>query len=140
MQSLGNLGMLCGNPELIAQINKLRLPYNINVLTQYSAELILENSGFLDGQAEMIRADREHLHRQLSLLVEVEVFPSQANFILFRLKQGSAAEVFASLREQGVLIKNMDRPGALQNCLRVTVGSAEENQAFMQALEHALRS
>ncbi len=55
------LGLLCGNAQLIEEINKLRLPYNINVLTQYTDGFILENAGFLDGQAEMIRADREHL-------------------------------------------------------------------------------
>ncbi|UCB56252.1 MAG: histidinol-phosphate transaminase [Thiotrichales bacterium] len=134
------LGLLCGNPALIEEINKVRLPYNINVLTQYTAGFVLENAGFLDGQAEMIRADRDHVYSQLALLEELEVFPSQANFILFRVKQGSATEVFAALRDQGVLIKNLDSPGPLQNCLRVTVGTPEENQAFMQALEQALRS
>jgi histidinol-phosphate aminotransferase len=133
------LGLLCGNPELISEIDKVRLPYNINVLTQYTAGFILSNAGFLEGQAEMIRADREHLLQQLTLLTGVEVFPSQANFILFRLTQGNASDVFASLRSDGVLIKNLDKPGPLQNCLRVTVGAPEENQAFMQALEKALQ-
>jgi len=134
------LGLLCGNRELIGEIDKLRLPYNINVLTQYTAAYLLNNAGFLEGQAEMIRADREHLERQLSLLEELEVFPSQANFILFRLKQGDATAVHTALRADGVLIKNMDKPGPLENCLRVTVGTPEENQLFMQALEKALRS
>ena len=133
------LGMLCGNSKLIHEINKLRLPYNINVLTQYTAAFMLENAGFLEGQAEMIRADREVLMHQLSMLDTLEVFPSQANFILFRVKQGNASAVFESLLADGVLIKNLDRPGPLQNCLRVTVGTAEENQAFMQALKKALR-
>lgn len=134
------LGMLCGNPQLINEINKVRLPYNINVLTQYTATFILNNAGYLDGQAELIRADREHLLLQLSQLQTLEVFPSQANFILFRVKQGNAGEVYEALMADGVLIKNLDKPGALQNCLRVTVGNAEENQAFMRALEHALHS
>ncbi|MGB5278582.1 MAG: histidinol-phosphate transaminase [Gammaproteobacteria bacterium] len=134
------LGLLCGNPELINEIDKLRLPYNINVLTQYTANLILSNAGFLESQAEMIRADRDHLLQQLSRLEQVEAFPSQANFILFRLKQVNATDVFDRLRADGVLIKNMDKPGPLANCLRVTVGTAEENQVFMRALEKALRS
>ena len=134
------LGLLCGHQALISEIDKLRLPYNINVLTQHTAAYILKNVGFLEGQAEMIRSDREHLQRQLSLLEELTVYPSQANFILFRLKQGNATEVHSALRDEGVLIKNMDKPGPLANCLRVTVGTAEENQLFMQALEHALRS
>jgi histidinol-phosphate aminotransferase len=133
------LGLLCGDSELVNEIDKVRLPYNINVLTQYTASLILNNPGFLEGQAEMIRADRDHLLQQLALLTGVEVFPSQANFILFRITKGNASAVFASLRRDGVLIKNLDKPGPLQNCLRVTVGTAEENQAFMRALEHALQ-
>ena len=133
------LGLLCGGQELINEINKVRLPYNINVLTQYSAEFILSNAGFLEAQAEMIRADRNKLLQQLTRLEQVDVFPSQANFILFRLRQANATEVFERLRAQGVLIKNMDRPGALANCLRVTVGTQEENQLFLQALEIALR-
>jgi len=133
------LGLLCGNPALISEIDKVRLPYNINVLTQYTTDFVLNNAGVLQGQAEMIRADRDHLLRQLSLLIELEVFPSQANFILFRLKQANATDVFNLLRDDGVLIKNMDRPGPLANCLRVTVGTPEENQAFMHALEEALR-
>ena len=134
------LGLLCGNAQLIDEINKLRLPYNINVLTQYTAAFILENAGFLDGQAEMIRADREHLFNQLSLFEDLEVFPSQANFILFRVKKGNATRVFTALCDYGVLIKNLDKPGPLQNCLRVTVGTQEENQVFIQALERALHS
>jgi histidinol-phosphate aminotransferase len=134
------LGMLCGNPQLIHEINKVRLPYNINVLTQYTAAFMMENAGFLEGQAEMIRVDREHLMHQLSMLDTLEVFPSQANFILFRVKQGNASAVFESLLADGVLIKNLDKPGPLQNCLRVTVGTAEENQAFIKALEKALRN
>ena len=133
------LGLLCGKPELIDEINKVRLPYNINVLTQYTASFILDNAGFLDGQAEMIRSDREHMLKQLELLTELEVYPSQANFILFRLKQGDATEVFNSLRNAGVLIKNMSAAGSvLDNCLRVTVGTPEENQAFMSALTKAI--
>jgi len=110
------------------------------VLTQYTAGFILDNAGFLEGQAEMIRADRERVWSQLSLFEDIEVYPSQANFILFRVKQGNASEVFVSLCKQGVLIKNLDRPGPLQGCLRVTVGTRAENQAFMQALEKALHS
>jgi len=134
------LGLLCGDQALINEINKVRLPYNINVLTQYTAGFILENAGFLEGQAEMIRADREHLLKQLTLIEGVEVFPSQANFILFRVTGGNATEVFTSLYNDGVLVKNLDKPGPLQNCLRVTVGTQEENHAFMQALENALHS
>jgi histidinol-phosphate aminotransferase len=87
----------------------------------------------------MIRSDRDHMLKQLSLFDELEVYPSQANFILFKLKQGDATDVFNRLRDAGVLIKNMSPAGGvLSNCLRVTIGTSEENQAFMSALTKAL--
>ena len=68
----------------------------------------------------------------------IEPFPSKANFILFRVT--NAGEVFESLKAQGVLIKNLSRAGgSLQDCLRVTVGTAEENAAFLEALDSALK-
>ena len=132
------LGVLCGAPALITEVDKVRLPYNINVLTQYTAEFVLAHADFLVGQAEMIRADRDALLRQMASISQVEVFPSQANFILFRLKHGDATEVFDKLRADGILIKNMDRPGPLASCLRVTVGRPDENRLFIRALENAL--
>jgi histidinol-phosphate aminotransferase len=133
------LGLLAGPPEWLGEIDKTRLPYNINVLTQVSAAFALRHKALLDEQAVRIRNDRAGLLRRLSALAGVQAFPSEANFILFRLPAGSADRVSASLREQGVLIKNLNPAGGrLQDCLRVTVGSPQENDAFMTALECAL--
>ena len=132
------LGMLAGNPALIHEINKVRLPYNINVLTQQAAKSALEHVSLLDEQAAMIRAEREALLKKLTDMEAVEVFPSKANFILFRIIQGDAAAVFESIRKDGVLIKNLNaKDGPLKQCLRVTVGKPEENKLFIQALEKA---
>lgn len=133
------LGMLAGAPALIQEVDKVRLPYNINVLTQQAACAALEQVFVLDEQAALIRNEREAMLKALAALAAVEVFPSRANFILFRLIGHDAGKVFASIREQGVLIKNMNaQTGALKNCLRVTVGRPEENTAFITALEKAL--
>jgi histidinol-phosphate aminotransferase len=132
------LGLLCGNPALIHEINKVRLPYNINVLTQRVAALALDNADYLESQAELIRAEREFLLRQLSAIDALEVYPSRANFILFRVRQGDADTIFARLKTEGILIKNLSAPGPLQQCLRVTVGTPEENRRFIEALEIAL--
>jgi len=132
------LGLLCGDPALIDEINKVRLPYNINVLTQLAAALVLDNPVFLEQQAAQIRAERESLLQQLAAMPALEVYPSQANFVLFRVLQGDADAVFASLKAQRILIKNLNSPGALQQCLRVTVGKPEENRLFITALERAL--
>lgn len=134
------LGLLCGHPSLISEIDKIRLPYNINVLTQIAAEFVLENIGILDEQAKLIREEREVMLVKMKAIRGLQVFPSQANFILFRVLNKSADKIFASIRQSGVLIKNMKAgSGLLKNCLRVTVGTASENKAFISALSAALR-
>ncbi len=133
------LGVLCGHPELITEIDKIRLPYNINVLTQQTATIALQHIAVLEQQAARIREQRELMLQQLAALAGIEVFPSQANFILFRILQGNADDVFKHICDAGILIKNMKASaGSLKNCLRVTVGKSEENTAFMQALQAAL--
>jgi len=133
------LGMLAGSPALIQEVDKVRLPYNINVLTQQAACAALEHVAVLDGQAASIRNEREVMLKALSAIDTVEAFPSRANFILFRLLGHDAGAVFNQIREQGVLIKNMNvQTGALKNCLRVTIGKPEENAAFLSALTKAL--
>jgi len=135
------LGLLCGHPDIISEIDKIRLPYNINVLTQIAAEFVLDNSDELDHQAKVIRDERKKLLTAMCAMPALQVFPSQANFILFRVLDAQAGEVFESIKQSGVLIKNMKADtGLLENCLRVTVGTPEENLAFIAALETALGS
>ncbi len=135
------LGLLCGHPDIINEIDKIRLPYNINVLTQMSAEFVLDNIDVLDTQAALIRDERELLLDKMKTMPELEVFPSQANFILFRVLDKNANDVFESIKQSGVLIKNMKADaGLLRNCLRVTVGTPEENLAFVGALLKAVNS
>jgi histidinol-phosphate aminotransferase len=132
------LGILAGDPAWLAEFDKLRLPYNINSLTQTSAVFALKHKDVLDEQAARLRAGRERLLQDLATLAGVQVWPSAANFILFRTAKPADA-VFAALRQQGVLIKNLSAAaGVLANCLRVTVGTPEENAAFLAALRKAL--
>ena len=133
------LGLLCGHTDIVDEIDKIRLPYNINVLTQVAAEFVLDNGEVLSQQARLIREERESLLHSMQTLPEMEVFPSQANFILFRLLNKSADDVFEHIKRSGVLIKNMKAgSGPLKNCLRVTVGTPDENKAFMAALVEAV--
>lgn len=132
------LGLLAGPGAWLSEFDKVRLPYNINVLTQKSAEFALDNREMLDQQTRQICTDREALMQSMQEMQGIEAFPSKANFILFRVT--NADEVFRSLKAQGVLIKNLSRSGgSLQDCLRVTVGTAEENTAFLNALDSALK-
>jgi histidinol-phosphate aminotransferase len=129
------LGYLAGPPEWIAEIDKTRLPYNINALTQASATLALRHRALFDAQTAAIRAERARLFAGLSALDGVHPYPSEANFILLRVTGGGADAVFAGLKGQGVLVKNLHGSHALlADCLRVTVGRPEENDALLAAL------
>lgn len=131
------LGYLCGHRVWIEQLEKLRLPYNVGVLPQLVAGKLLEHYDVLQQQAEQIREERGRLHRQLSAMPDLRVYPSEANFLLFRVEDAPA--VFNGLKQQGILIKNLDGSHPmLQNCLRVTVGTREENEQFLAALKSTL--
>lgn len=133
------LGFLVGPHDWIDEFDKIRLPYNINILTQLSAEFALNHHAVFDAQVADILRDRADLLLHLAQLKGIQVYDSQANFILFRLLDQSAATVFERLKRQGVLIKNLDpQGGLLSGCMRVTVGSPEENRQFLAALAVAL--
>lgn len=133
------LGYLAGPPEWIAEIDKTRLPYNINVLTQASAALALRHRALFDAQTAAIRAERGRLFAALASLKGVHPYPSEANFILLRLTGGGADRVFAGLKDRGVLVKNLNGSHPLlAQCLRVTVGRPEENAAFLATLASTL--
>jgi histidinol-phosphate aminotransferase len=127
------LGMLAGSAAWIGELDKLRLPYNINVLTQVAAAFALDHVDVLEAQADSIVAERAVLRAALEALPGVEVFPSRANFLTFRVADAPAT--FAGLKQAGVLIKNLH--GAhplLEHCLRVSVGTPEENRRFLAAI------
>jgi histidinol-phosphate aminotransferase len=127
------LGFLAGNEAWLGQLEKLRLPYNVGVLPQLVAAKLLEHHEVLLQQAEQIKQDRARLHQQLSSIDEVQVYSSEANFLLFRV--ANATTVFNGLKQRGVLIKNLHGGHPMLNdCLRVTVGTPEENEQFLQAL------
>jgi histidinol-phosphate aminotransferase len=128
------LGYLAGRPEWIAELNKVRQVYNVNVLTEAAATFMLEHLEVLEAQAAEIRAERAKLQAGLSALRGLTVFPSAANFFLVRVPD--APGTYEALVRQGVLVRNL-HPG-LVNCLRVTVGTPDENRILLNALKEAL--
>ena len=131
------LGLLAGPKPWLNEIDKTRLPYNINVLTQVSALFAVEHIDVLMDQAQQIRNDRSELINGLSQLSKLTVYPSEANFVLFRAPQGRGQEIFEELKHQGILIKNLSPAGGvLTDCLRVTVGTVDENAAFINAMNN----
>lgn len=131
------LGYMAADAALLQEFDKVRPPYNINVLTQTAAEFVLEHSAELERQAGALRAARTDLAAALAAIEGVEVFPSAANFVLIRL--ANADKVFAGLLQRKVLVKNAGKMHpSLQNCLRVNVSTPEENTLFLAALKEAI--
>jgi len=136
------LGYVAGRPEWIEAFNKTRSPFNINVLTEAVAIKLLQNKKVLDAQAAKVLAERERLAPELARLPGLTVYPSSANFLLARVAGGKGAgtRVFDSLKQQGVLVKDFSGGHPLMdNCLRLTVGTPEENRILLVALREALK-
>ncbi len=127
------VGVLIAQEPLIAEVDKVRPPYNLGALPQLAAALALERfRSALFAHVEEIIAERERLAQALSMLPGVEVFPSSANLLLIRVRD--AARIWQSLVDRGVLVRNLDRPGPLAGCLRITVGTPDENREFLASL------
>jgi histidinol-phosphate aminotransferase len=133
------LGYMSAAAELLREFDKVRPPYNINVLTEATAEFLLEHAAVLDEQAAQLRQQREMLMQALQAMPGVTVFPSAANFLLLRVTDADG--VNARLLQKKVLVKNVGKMHALlENCLRVTVSTPEENRLFLEALKASLVS
>lgn len=131
------LGFLVGHPDWVQQLEKLRLPYNINVLTQVATDLVLQHIEVLNQQTAEIRTTRSTLFAALQTLPGVKPFPSDANFILARVPD--APKLLAALKARNILIKNLHGGHPmLQHCLRFTVGTPDENTALLNALRTEL--
>jgi histidinol-phosphate aminotransferase len=137
------LGFVIGDKSLIAAINKVRLPYNVNSLSQAAAlEILLRDEASIDGCIRAVIDEREKLFKELSALDGIRAYPSDANFILFKLTAtGSltAGTLHKKLIADDILIKKIaggqnGSPGPLDNCLRVTVGTPQENAAFISSI------
>lgn len=131
------LGYMSAAAPLLAEFEKVRPPYNVNVLTQVAAEFALDHIDVLDRQAELLNVERTRLGAALAALPGVEVFPSAANFIALRVPDAERA--CKLLHGEKVLIKNLSKMHTmLANCIRVTVSTPQENDQFLTALKAAL--
>lgn len=128
------LGYLAGLPAWLNEFDKVRPPYNVNVLTQAAADFLLDHVSVLDAQAAQLRDERTKLAAAVAQLPGAEVFPSAGNFLLVRVPD--AAAVFDALLTERVLIKNVSKMHPLlANCVRLTVGSPDENAQLLAALK-----
>lgn len=127
------VGYLIAHAEIAHEINKVRLPYNVNRFSQIAATTLLRYQNRFSPQIQLILSERERLFKALKATRGLHPFPTDANFILFRT-DSPAKQVFQWLLGHGVLVRDLDRPGPLKNCLRVTVGTPMENNLFLEGL------
>jgi histidinol-phosphate aminotransferase len=131
------IGYLIGRREVVQLIDKLRPPFNVGVLNAEAALFALEHIDEYAAQAQSIRSERDRLLVELAALPGVHPFPSQANMILARVPDSKAA--FLGMKQRGVLVKNVAAMHPLlANCLRLTVGTPDENRLMMAALRASL--
>jgi histidinol-phosphate aminotransferase len=131
------LGYMMGPKTLLAEVDKVRPPYNVSVLNAECALFALEHAEVFAQQAQFIREQREWLTEQLMALPGVHPFPSQANMLLVRVP--NAQQCFDGMKQSGVLVKNVSKMHPLlHNCLRLTVGTPAENACMLSALQSSL--
>jgi histidinol-phosphate aminotransferase len=131
------IGVLVASQAIVEELNKIRLPYNINSLSQAVAVTALKHKTVIKRQISLLISEREKLYNALSKLRSLIVYPSETNFIMFRTSSDASA-VHRKLKQAGILIKSLNKPGPLKNCLRVTIGTPEENKEFLAALKKIL--
>jgi histidinol-phosphate aminotransferase len=131
------LGCAIGPRAWLEEFEKLRLPYNVNVLSAMAGELLLGHREVLDEQTRRIVSDRASLEKALDAIPGIERFPSAANFVLVRVPDGP--RTFEALRQSGILVRTFHGSHALlANCLRLTVGTPDENRRLVDALRTIL--
>ena len=131
------IGVLTASPAIVQELDKVRLPYNINVLSQTAALTALKFWSVLNRQIKELIAERKRLYQTLLRMPGVTPYPSETNFLLLWIEK-DATTVFKELRKRGILVKNLDRPGPLKGCLRMTIGTPEENRTFLKELKRIL--
>lgn len=131
------LGYMLGLKALIDQVDKVRPPYNVSVLNAEAAVFALEHEDEFARQAKVLRSERSRLIAALSAMPGVTPYPSEANMILTRVPD--AAKLFAAMKERKVLVKNVSKMHPLlDSCLRLTVGTPEENDQMIEAMKASL--
>ena len=127
------LGMCFGDPQIIHLMNKLKAPYNINVLTQDAVLKRLEEQGIIQQQVLQIRKEKERIISEIKALSFIKkIYPSNANFFLVKVDQSSKR--YKQLIERGIVVRNPSKNVNCANTLRITVGTPDENNALISAL------
>ncbi|MEK7813663.1 MAG: histidinol-phosphate transaminase [Candidatus Desantisbacteria bacterium] len=133
------VGYMIAQPQVINEVKKVKLPYNLNAFSQGSASLCIENAPLFLPIVQGIMDEQKRMFDTLATICGIKVYPSKANFILFKIAEDICAkDVFNSLINEGILIRYLGDTCGLNNCLRVTVGRPDENDEFLQAMQRIM--
>ena len=128
------LGMAFAAPEIIAVLNKIKYPYNLNILTQQKALELLENKSVVENWVSTLISERERVAEELGKLEVVQkVYPSDANFLLVAVQ--NAADLYQKLVKNGIVVRDRSKVHLCADCLRITIGSPNENDQLLNALK-----
>ncbi len=131
------LGMAFASPEIVSVLNKIKYPYNLNILTQQKALELTDNKNRTEAWVKQIREERAKMGKMLSELpFVVKVFPSDANFIL--VKMHDARGIYEFLKEKGVIVRDRSKVFLCEDSLRITIGSPEENILLINTLKELI--
>ena len=131
------LGYLIAHPDLVQEIEKVKLPYNVNLISLIAAKRIVKEQTLIDERSAFICSERQRIFDQLAAISGIQPYPSYANFILFETVH-SVKDVFQRLIEEGVLIRDVSRYPMLEQAMRVTIGTKDENDTFLEALKKVM--
>lgn len=127
-------GYLLSSPEVVANILKVKLPYNVNAFSQAGATLVMKNKHSIEPIIEEIKAERSRLFKAIESIDGLEPYPSEGNFILVK-SSAPGGDLWRYLLDRGILVRCFQHTPGLENCLRITVGKPVENDAVIAALE-----
>jgi len=128
------VGVLVVHPELAGYFTAAQLPYNMSALTLAVAVRIARDEVSVERRLALVASERERVYLALRAVAAIEAFPSVANFLLFRLREGVTADVHARFLKQDVLIRDVSNWPGCERCLRASIGTPEENDRFIAAL------
>lgn len=128
------VGYLLASPEIITELQKVRQPYSVDALSQTVAGEVLKHRDLFDMRTKFLVAERDRMMAVLQAMDGIEPYPSSANFILFRLPDSVASTAWQQLYDAGVLVRDFTAGALTQNCLRVSVGTPEQNDQFLENL------
>lgn len=131
------LGYLVADPAVESEIEKVKLPYSVNIISLIAARKLIAQDALIEERASLIRSERQRVIECLQDLPGIRPYPSHANFVLFEAER-PVSGIFHGLIERGVLIRDVSRYPMLERGMRVTIGLPEENDAFLDALREVL--